>query len=96
VLSGHSVKNEDAHMSVASVLRMNSDMVLDPGVSSFSPMTAADYTAMKLNPVSSDDPEQAYLDAFVLGGRILYRLILLLAACLYLFNQFFGHIQLVD
>ena len=83
-------------MSVAYVLRMNSDMVLDPGASSFSPITAAEYSARKFSTAVSDDPEQAYLDTFVLGGRILYRLILLAAACLYLFNQFFGHVQLVD
>lgn len=74
-------------MLLFNALRLNSGVVLDPNASAFSLMPAAKYSEMKLMPPQSDDLEQAYLDAFVLAGRIIYRLVLLAAASLYLFNQ---------
>lgn len=74
-------------MALLDIFRSNSGVVLDPNASAFFPVSAAKYSEMKFMPPVSDDLEQAYLDAFVLGGRIIYRLVLLAAASLYLFNQ---------
>ncbi len=83
-------------MSSIEFMRLSSGVILDPKASALSPRTAAQYFAKDTNSFELDEAEQGYLDAFVLAGRIIYRLILLSAAALYLFNQFFGHINLVD
>ena len=83
-------------MSAIDFMRMPSSVVLDPTASALSPIASAPYSAMDTTSLDSDESEREYLEAFVLAGRIIYRLILLSAAGLYLFNQFFGQIQLVD
>ncbi len=83
-------------MSSIDFMRMPSGVILDPKASALSPRTAAQYFAMDTNSLELDEAEQGYLDAFVLAGRIIYRLILVSAAALYLFNYFFGHFNLVD
>ena len=81
-------------MSVVEFLRVSAGGMLDPDASATSPHSAAKYTTADARAYDADELDQGYLEGFVLAGRITYRMILLSAAGLYLFNQFTGHLRL--